>query len=99
MTTYLGGILKMVKIRLQRFGTTKRPFYRIVAADAKKRRDGRYLEIVGLYDPTKQPAFVQIDSEKALQWLQNGAQPTETVKNLFTKAGITKQFKASKENK
>lgn len=89
----------MVKIRLQRFGTTKRPFYRIVAADAKKRRDGRYLEIVGLYDPTKQPAFVQIDSEKALEWLQNGAQPTETVKNLFTKAGIIKQFKASKENK
>lgn len=89
----------MVKIRLQRFGTTKRPFYRIVAAEARKPRDGRYLEIVGLYDPTKTPAFVEINHEKALAWLSNGAQPTDTVKNLFTKAGINAEFLASKKNK
>ncbi|MBU1145082.1 MAG: 30S ribosomal protein S16 [Firmicutes bacterium] len=89
----------MVKIRLQRFGTTKRPFYRIVAAEARKKRDGRYLEIVGLYDPTKKPAFMEINNELALKWLSVGAQPTETVKNLFTKAGINQEFLASKKNK
>ncbi len=89
----------MVKIRLQRFGTTKRPFYRIVAAEASKKRDGRYLEIVGQYDPTKEPAFVQINNELALKWLSNGAQPTDTVKNLFTKAGINAAFLAAKKNK
>jgi len=88
----------MVKIRLQRFGTTKRPFYRIVAADARKKRDGRYLEIVGVYDPTKEPALIEIDAEKVLKWLQTGAQPTDTVKNLFTKTGINKQFVESKKN-
>ncbi len=88
----------MVKIRLQRFGTTKRPFYRIVAAEAKKKRDGRYLEIVGVYDPTKEPALIEIDSEKVLKWLHSGAQPTDTVKNLFTKTGINKQFVESKKN-
>jgi len=89
----------MVKIRLQRFGTTKRPFYRIVAAEAKKARDGKYLEIIGQYDPTKEPAFVQINSELALKWLGNGAQPTDTVKNLFTKAGVNAAFLASKKTK
>jgi len=89
----------MVKIRLQRFGTTKRPFYRIVAAEAKKARDGKYLEIIGQYDPTKEPAFVQINSELALKWLGNGAQPTDTVKNLFTKAGVNAAFLALKKSK
>jgi small subunit ribosomal protein S16 len=89
----------MVKIRLQRFGTTKRPFYRVVAADSRKKRDGRYLEIVGLYDPTKEPAFVKIDEEKAKKWLHSGAQPTDTVKSLFTKAGIMKQYLEEKKNK
>ncbi len=89
----------MVKLRLQRFGTTKRPFYRVVAADSRKKRDGRYLEIIGLYDPTKQPAFVKIDEEKAKKWLHSGAQPTETVKSLFTKAGIIKQYLEEKKNK
>ncbi|MDD3477621.1 MAG: 30S ribosomal protein S16 [Candidatus Izemoplasmatales bacterium] len=89
----------MVKLRLQRFGTTKRPFYRIVAADARKRRDGRYLEIIGLYDPTKEPAFVKIDNELALKWLATGAQPTDTVKNLFSKAGIIATFSANKTQK
>jgi small subunit ribosomal protein S16 len=89
----------MVKIRLQRFGTTKRPFYRIVAAEASKRRDGRYLEIVGLYDPTKSPAFVQIDKELALKWLNVGAQPTDTVKNLLSKQGIIAEYAEAKKNK
>ena len=89
----------MVKIRLQRFGTKKKPFYRIVAADSKKPRDGRYLEIVGLYDPTKEPAFVNLDQEKILKWLRTGAQPTDTVKSLLSKAGIIRQFVAEKSNK
>jgi len=89
----------MVKIRLQRFGTTKRPFYRIVAAEASKRRDGRYLEIIGQYDPTKEPAYVNIDQALALKWLLNGAQPTDTVKNLFTKNGINQAYLAAKKNK
>jgi len=89
----------MVKIRLQRFGTTKRPFYRVVAADASKKRDGRYLEIVGLYDPTKEPAFIQIDEAKVIHWLSVGAQPTDTVKNLLTRTGINAKFLAQKQAK
>ncbi len=89
----------MVKLRLQRFGTTKRPFYRVVAADSRKKRDGRYLEIVGVYDPTKEPAFVEIDAEKVKKWLHSGAQPTDTVKSLFTKAGIMKQYLEEKKSK
>jgi len=86
----------MVKLRLQRFGTTKKPFYRLVAAESHKKRDGRYLEIVGTYDPTKDPAFVDIDKELALKWLRVGAQPTDTVKNLFTKIGIIAEYTKSK---
>ncbi len=89
----------MVKIRLQRFGTTKKPFYRIVAADAAKKRDGRYLEIVGTYDPTKNPTFLDINKELALKWLHQGAQPTDTVKNLLTSKGIIAEFVESKKNK
>ena len=84
-----------VKIRLQRHGSKKRPFYRLVAADSRSPRDGRYLEIIGTYNPTTEPASVKIDSDKAQKWLNEGAQPTDTVKNLFTKAGI----KSSKETK
>lgn len=84
-----------VKIRLQRHGSKKRPFYRLVAADSRSPRDGRYLEIIGTYNPTTEPASVKIDSEKAYKWLNEGAKPTDTVKNLFTKAGIN----LSKENK
>lgn len=84
-----------VKIRLQRHGSKKRPFYRLVAADSRSPRDGRYLEIIGTYNPTTEPATVKIDSEKAYKWLNEGAKPTDTVKNLFTKVGI----KSSKENK
>ncbi len=89
----------MVKIRLQRFGTTKRPFYRIVAAEASKKRDGRYLEIVGLYDPTKKPAFVQIDKELVMKWLNVGAQPTDTVKDLLSKDGIIAEYAEAKKSK
>lgn len=89
----------MVKLRLQRFGTTKRPFYRIVAADAKKARDGRYLEIVGVYEPTKEPAFVEINNELALKWLRAGAQPTETVKSLLKKNGVMNEFLSEKKSK
>lgn len=86
----------MVKLRLQRFGTTKKPFYRLVAAESHKKRDGRYLEIVGTYDPTKDPVFIDIDRELALKWLRVGAQPTDTVKNLFTKNGIIAEYTKSK---
>ncbi|MDT8336890.1 MAG: 30S ribosomal protein S16 [Candidatus Izemoplasmatales bacterium] len=89
----------MVKLRLQRFGTTKRPFYRIVAADARKTRDGRYLEIVGTYEPTKQPASFEINNELAKKWLHAGAQPTDTVKSLFKKAGIMSEFLSEKNSK
>jgi len=89
----------MVKLRLQRFGTTKKPFYRIVAADSKKPRDGRFLEIVGVYDPTREPAYVKIDNEKVLVWLNKGAQPTDTVRSIFSKAGIIRQFVAEKNSK
>jgi small subunit ribosomal protein S16 len=84
-----------VKIRLQRHGSKKRPFYRLVAADSRSPRDGRYLEIIGTYNPTTDPESVKIDSEKAQKWLNEGAKPTDTVKNLFAKAGI----KSNKENK
>jgi len=89
----------MVKLRLQRFGTTKKPFYIIVSADSKKPRDGRFLKIVGVYDPTREPAYVKIDNEKVLVWLNKGAQPTDTVRSIFSKAGIIRQFVAEKNSK
>ncbi|MGS0973041.1 MAG: 30S ribosomal protein S16 [Candidatus Izemoplasmataceae bacterium] len=84
-----------VKIRMQRFGTNKRPFYRLVAADSRAKRDGRYLEIIGTYNPLTDPVTVSIDEEKAKKWLNEGAQATDTVKNLFKKAGI----KSTKDTK
>lgn len=78
----------MVKLRLQRFGSKKRPFYRIVAADVKAPRDGKFLEVIGTYDPLTEPATVKIDKEKALKWLNDGAKPTDTVKSLFKKHDI-----------
>jgi ribosomal protein S16 len=77
-----------VKIRLTRMGAKKAPFYRIVATDSRKARDGQYIEQIGYYDPTKEPAVVKIDADVAKKWLANGAQPTETVRNLFKKNGI-----------
>ena len=72
-----------VKIRLRRMGAKKAPFYRIVVADSRYPRDGRFIEEVGYYDPTKEPSVIKIDEEKAKTWLANGAQPTDTVKALL----------------
>ncbi|MBO7325909.1 MAG: 30S ribosomal protein S16 [Clostridia bacterium] len=78
----------MVKIRLTRMGAKKAPFYRIVAVDSRKARDGEYIEQIGYYNPVAQPKVVVIDSEIAKKWLANGAQPTETVRDLFKANGI-----------
>ena len=77
-----------VKIRLRRMGAKKAPFYRIVVADSRYPRDGRFIEEVGYYDPTKNPSVVSIDSEKVKKWLANGAQPTDTVRVLLKKSEI-----------
>ena len=79
-----------VKIRLRRMGAKKAPFYRIVVADSRYPRDGRFIEEVGYYDPTKEPSVIKIDEEKAKTWLANGAQPTDTVKALLKVEGIIK---------
>lgn len=89
----------MVKLRIQRFGNTKRPFYRIVAADSKAPRDGSFIEIIGTYNPVTQPAEVKINEEAALKWLQNGAQPTDTVRSLFSQQGIMEKFHNLKNGK
>lgn len=88
-----------VKIRLMRRGAKKRPFYRVVVADERAPRDGRFIENIGTYDSTKQPAVVDIDAQKALEWMQKGAQPTDTVRSLFSQAGIMKQFSEMKSGK
>ena len=77
-----------VKIRLRRLGAKKATFYRVVVADSRFPRDGRFIEEIGYYDPTKNPADVKIDAEKAKQWISNGAQPTDTVKALLKKNGV-----------
>ena len=79
-----------VKIRLRRMGAKKAPFYRVVVADSRYPRDGRFIEEIGYYDPMKTPAIVNIDAEKAQQWIKNGAQPTDTVKALLKQNGIIK---------
>ena len=78
----------MVKIRLRRMGAKKNPFYRIVVADSRFARDGRCIEEIGTYNPLTEPSEVKIDAERAKHWIQNGAQPTDTVKALLKKAGI-----------
>ena len=77
-----------VKIRLRRMGAKKAPFYRIVVADSRFPRDGRFIEEIGYYDPMKEPSEVKLDPEKAKKWMANGAQPTDTVKALFKKHGV-----------
>lgn len=77
-----------VKIRLKRIGAKKSPFYRVVVADARYPRDGRFIEEIGTYDPLKDPAAVKIDAEAAKKWIANGAQPTDTVRALLKKEGI-----------
>ncbi len=85
-----------VKIRLTRMGAKKRPTYRIVASDSRRPRDGEYLELIGTYNPVAVPAEVKIDEEKALKWLNTGAIPSDTVRSLFSKAGIMKKFASEK---
>ena len=77
-----------VKIRLKRMGAKKAPFYRIVVADSRTPRDGRFIEEIGYYNPLENPAVVKVDADKAKQWISNGAQPTDTVKALLKKNGV-----------
>ena len=86
-----------VKLRLKRMGSKQKPFYRVVAADSRSPIDGRFIETVGTYDPVKKEESITIDEEKALKWLNNGAQPTDTVKNLLTKKGIWAKYKNTKK--
>ena len=78
----------MVKIRLKRMGAHKKPFYRVVVADSRRARSGKFIEEIGYYDPMTEPATIKIDEESAKKWLADGAQPTEVVKGLFKKSGI-----------
>ena len=80
----------MVKIRLRRMGAKKAPFYRVVVADSRYPRDGRFIEEIGYYNPMKEPSEIKIDAEKAQKWIANGAQPTDTVKVLLKKCDIIK---------
>ncbi len=81
-----------VKIRLSRRGKKKQPFYRIVVAEETSPRDGRFIEIIGTYNPCREPVEIKIDDEKALTWLKKGAQPTQTVHNLLKKGGVIRQL-------
>ncbi|MBS1128468.1 MAG: rpsP [Nitrospirae bacterium] len=85
-----------VKIRLKRIGTHKKPFYRVIVADSRSPRDGRFIEEIGTYDPVKKDGPVKVDEVKALDWLKKGAVPTDTVRSLLSKVGIMKQFAAPK---
>ena len=86
-----------VKLRLKRMGAKKRPYYRIVAADSRSPRDGRFIETVGTYNPIMEPAEIAINEEVALKWLSNGAIATDTVRDLFKKQGIMEKFHNSKK--
>ncbi len=77
-----------LKIRLTRLGDKKTPFYRVVVADSRSPRDGKFVEVIGTYNPLTEPAEIKIDNEKAAQWLKNGAQPTDTAKELLIKSGV-----------
>ena len=89
----------MVKIRLRRMGAHKKPFYRIVVADSRAPRNGRFIEEIGYYNPISEPKVVQVNEEKALKWMLVGAQTSETVKSLFRKNGILEKFEAAKAEK
>ena len=88
-----------VKIRLTRMGAKKRPSYRIVATDSRSARDGKYLELIGFYNPLANPAEVKINEEVALKWIKNGAVLSDTAKDLFSKAGIMKKIHEERKNK
>ena len=81
-----------VKLRLKRMGKKFKPFYRIVAADSRAPRDGRDIEVIGTYDPNTNPQTVKLDAELALKWLKNGAQPSDTVRNILSQQGIMKKY-------
>ena len=88
-----------VKIRLKRMGSKKRPFYRIVVADSRSPRDGRFIETVGTYNPLTQPEQVTLKEEAIMGWLNNGAQPSDTVRNILSKEGVMKKFHEAKYSK
>ncbi len=88
-----------VKLRLKRMGAKKRPYYRIVAADSRSPRDGRFIELIGTYSPLSTPAEIKIDEEKALKWLNNGAKPSDTVRNLLDETGIIAKYYNERNNK
>ncbi len=85
------------KIRLKRMGAKKRPFYRVVVADARAPRDGKFIEEIGYYDPATEPATIKIDEEKALKWLTDGAKPSDTAKSLLQKQGIMAKYTESRK--
>lgn len=88
-----------VRIRLKRMGAHKAPFYRIVVSNSRSPRDGRFIEEIGYYNPVAEPAVVNIDEDKALKWLQDGAQASDTVRNLLSKAGVLKKFHELRQQK
>ena len=88
-----------VKIRLKRMGAKKAPFYRVVVADSRSPRDGKVIDEIGTYNPLTTPAEIKIDEEAAQNWLVKGAQPTDTVRSLFSKAGILKKYHDSRQGK
>ena len=96
---YGGGIVMAVKIRLKRMGSKKKPFYRIVVADSRSPRDGRFIETVGTYNPLIDPAEVTIKEDLVLDWLQKGAQPSDTVRNILSKQGVMKKHHEAKYTK
>ena len=85
-----------VRIRLRRLGAKKRPFYRVVVADQRSPRDGRFIEAIGKYHPLEDPSLIEIDEEKALEWLRKGAQPSQPVQNLLEKTGIWEKFQGAR---
>ncbi len=89
----------MVKLRLKRMGSKGKPFYRIVAADSRSPRDGRFIETIGTYNPVANPAEVKVDAELAIKWIKNGAQPTDTVRNILAAEGIMKRLHEEKYSK
>ena len=88
-----------VKIRLKRMGANKAHFYRVIVADSRSPRDGRFIDTIGTYNPLTTPAEIKINEESAIKWLNNGAIPTDTVKNLFSKAGIMEKYHNLKQGK
>jgi small subunit ribosomal protein S16 len=89
----------VVKLRLMRMGKKKQPTYRVVATDSRSPRDGRFIEILGHYDPRREPSVVEIDNAKAVEWLRKGAQPTETVRRLLQSSGAWSEFKGEPTEK